>query len=394
MKVKEIKGRNNKSRLQLNGRNKTMKRTLAAILMLCLLAGSLTACAENANEGPAVTKVADMLYEVTIDEYPAEAPDSSVTAEMSGDMGCSGVRNGNFVGRNFDYIMNQCPTFVIHTTAKEGRYATIAVGRLAKIDPKMVEAGLPQEKLDLLPWFLLDGMNEKGLVVTDNVLYKSDWGEVPHTGTNPGAPELNDNFIIRALLDNCATADAAVEYLKEHNITPMVSEMMDLHFMISDPEKSYVVEFYNNELLVKEQNIATNYFINIDEIPEHPDGLERMQILREHYDEGSTMEGMYQLMQRVKYSNTYNASGGWYSELGFTYAELQEIAKNPADMDKTMKLVQEGFEEELEDVKANGYKAETNWWTTSHTSVYDISNLKLWVTVREHYEEAPHEFGF
>ena len=348
----------------------------------------------NAGNEPTVTKVADMLYEVTFDEYSAEAPEGVVTAEMSGEMGCSGVRNGNFVGRNFDYIMNQSPTFVIRTTAKEGRYATIGVGRLANINSEAVEAGLPKEKLDLLPWFMLDGMNEKGLVVNDNVLYKSDWGEVPHTGTNPSAPELNDNFLIRALLDNCADADEAVEYLLNYNITPMVSEMMDLHFMISDPEKTYVVEFINNEIVVKEQYVITNYFINMDKIPEHPDGLERMKILQDNYDEGSTMEGMYQLMQRAKYSNMYYASNKWYSELGFTYSQIQEMSENNFDLERMLTQMQEEFEEEMEDVKANGYKEKTSWWTTSHTSVYDINSKKMWVTVRERYEEEPHEFAF
>ena len=106
------------------------------------------------------------------------------------------------------------------------------------------------------------------------------------------------------------------------------------------------------------------------------------------------MEGMYQLMQCAKYSNTYRASSGWYSELGFSYAELQEIAKDTSDMNKLMKRIEEAFESEMEDVKVNGYKEETNWWTTSHTSVYDINNRKLWVTVRERYDEEPYEFGF
>ena len=370
-----------------------MKRIIVTALMLCLLAVSMFACAEN--EFGQVTKVADMLYKVTFDDYSAEAPDGGATMEMSGDMGCSGVRNGSFVGRNFDYIMNQCPTFVIRTTAKEGRYAAIAVGRLAKINSEMVEAGLPQEKLDLLPWFLLDGINEKGLVVSDNVLYKSDWGEVPHTGTNPGAPELNDNFITRALLDNCATVDEAIEYLKNYNITPMQSELMDLHYMISDPEKTYVVEFINNEMVVEEHNIMTNYFINMDKIPEHPDGLERMQVLQENYDEGSTMEGMYHLMQRAKYSNMFDPANKWYSELGLTHSQIQEIIKDgDEELDKVMKLLQEAFENELEYVREHGFREGTSFWITSHTSVYDINNRKMWITVRERYEEGPYEFGF
>ena len=359
--------------------------------MRCLLRALLQAFGAAENKFRKVTKVADMLYEVTFDEYSAEIPDSSASKRMSGDMGCSSVRNGGFVGRNFDYFMNQCPTFVIRTTAKKNRYATIGVGRLAKINSETVEAGLPQEKLDLLPWFLLDGMNEKGLVVNSNVLFRADWGEVPHTGTNPDAPELNDLFLARPLLDNCATADEAVEYLKAYNITPMNSEVMDLHYMISDPEKTYVVEFFNNEIVVKEQNIMTNYFINIDEIPEHPDGLERMKVLRENYEEGNTMEGMYRLMQRARYTNTYSASNKWYSELGFTYSQIQEM---PENMEETLLPAQIEFEDELEYIKENGLRESTEWWDTTHNSIYDISNRKLWVTLHERYEEGPHEFGF
>ena len=373
------------------------KKVLCIMLAACIAILSLTGCtSDNAKKTAQGTdfgkpvKVADMLYEVTYDEYSSEIPDSSASVEMSGDMACSSVRNGCFVGRNFDYFMNQCPTFVIRTTAKENRYATIGVGRLAKITSKTVESGLPEEKLDLLPWFLLDGMNEKGLVINSNVLFKADWGEIPHTGTNPGAPELNDLFLVRPLLDNCATVDEAVTYLRNYNITPMNSEVMDLHYMISDPEKTCVVEFFNNEIVVKEQNIMTNYFINIDKIPDHPDGLERMQVLQENYDEGNTMEGMYQLMQRAKYTNSYYASNKWYSEQGLTYSQILEL---PENAEEALIPTQEEFEQEKEYVKKNGLRETTEWWDTTHNTIYDIENKKIWVTVHERYEEGPHEFN-
>ena len=373
------------------------EKVLCIMLAACIAILSLTGCtSDNAKKTAQGTdfgkpvKVADMLYEVTYDEYSSEIPDSSASVEMSGDMACSSVRNGGFVGRNFDYFMNQCPTFVIRTTAKENRYATIGVGRLAKITSKTVESGLPEEKLDLLPWFLLDGMNEKGLVINSNVLFKADWGEIPHTGTNPGAPELNDLFLVRPLLDNCATVDEAVTYLQNYNITPMNSEIMDLHYMISDPEKTCVVEFFNNEIVVKEQNIMTNYFINIDKIPDHPDGLERMQVLQENYDEGNTMEGMYQLMQRAKYTNSYYASNKWYSEQGLTYSQILEL---PDNAEEALIPTQEEFEQEKEYVKKNGLRETTEWWDTTHNTIYDIENKKIWVTVHERYEEGPHEFN-
>lgn len=370
-----------------------MKRIIGLSLTICLMALTFVGCAGNSastqNEFGKITKAGDMLYEVTFDEYSSEIPDGSEFKNISGDMACSGVRNGDFVGRNFDFVMNQSVTFVIRTTSKEGRYATIGVGRLANVNSQMAEAGLAKEKMDLLPWTLLDGMNEKGLVVNSNVLFKEDWGEIPHTGNNPDGQELNAMFLQRALLDNCASVDEALEYIKSHNITPMPTEKFDLHVMISDPKTTYVVEFINNEVVAKEQNIMTNYFINYDYIPNHPDGLERMQILKENYSEGNSMEGMYKLMQRVKYSNTYVSSKKWYSELGFTYEQIQNADES---MEEALKEMEKSFEEEMKYVKENGYRETTSWWTTSHTSVYDIKNKKMWITIRERYDEKPVEY--
>ncbi|MCQ2436599.1 MAG: linear amide C-N hydrolase [Clostridia bacterium] len=372
-----------------------MKKIVSMLLVICMSVLAITACGDSngkdpvGNEYEKITKAADMLYEVTYDEYSSEIPPASASDRMMGDMACSGVRNGDFVGRNFDYIMNQCPTFVIRTTANNGRYATIGIGRLTNHNPDTVEAGLTQDELDLLPWSIFDGMNEKGLVVFSNVLFKADCGDIPHTGTNPDAPELNDFFIARAVLDNCATADEAVAYIRDHNITPLRSEIMDLHYMFSDPQKSYVVEFINNEIVVQEQNFMTNYLVNTEEMPEHPDGMERLQVLRDNYDEGSTMDGMYHLMQRVKFTNFYFASNKWYSDLGLTYEQLQNVGD---EADAYLQIQQAEYEDELKYIEENGLRETTEWWITVHTAVYDIKNGKLWVTVRERYDEGPHEF--
>lgn len=369
-----------------------MKKRFMALLILC----TVIICAVGCSKAPKqagfgkLTKVADMLYEVTYDDYSAEIPDESKFDMLHGDLACSGVRNGNYVGRNFDYYMNQSPTFVIRTTAKEGRYATIGVGRLAKICSDDVDAGLSQDKMEIVPWSILDGINERGLVCNSNVVIKADGGDVPHTGTNPDAPKMNVTFMVRALLDNCATVDEAVEYLKNHNITPMPSEIFDLHIMISDPQKTCVVEFINNEIVAQEQYIMTNYFLNTDEVSEHPDGLERMQILKENYDEGNTMEGMYHLMQRVKYTNSYYVANGWYSELGLTYEQMQNVSE---EAEAYLQMEQEEFEEELKYIKENGFRETTEWWDTTHNTIYDIENKKIWVTVHERYEEGPHEFA-
>lgn len=365
---------------------------LAALLLVA------SGCSKDDNHNSTSThsdfkKAARMLYEVTYSDYSTVVPNGRYK-DMAGDMGCSSVRNGDFVGRNFDYFMNQCPTFVIHTTRKEGRYASIGVGRLAQINETMVENGLPQDKIDFLPWALLDGMNEKGLVVNTNVLSKQDWGGEPHTGTHTDLPELNVLFTPRALLDNCDDVTAALAYLDSHNITPLQSNAMNLQLMISDPEETYVVEFINNEMNARPQYIMTNYHLFFDDIPEHAMGVERYDILKQNYNlGGKSMQDMWTLMTMVRYSNMYKFPAyQWYSECTsyFPYSKLKE-----KDVLERLNVIltkkAEEWKAEVEYVKQHGLRDKTEYWDTVHNSIYDIRNKKLWVTLHE-WDDQKREF--
>lgn len=377
--------------------NKTFFYTLSVISIL----GTAISCnKDNGVDSVRVSKcsefskVSDMLYEVTYTDYSSEVPNGSYFA-IAGDLACSSVRNGDFHGRNFDYFMNQCPTIVVRTTAKEGRYATIGVARLAKTTSKMIESGLPQDKIDLLPWALFDGMNEKGLVVNANVVSKEDWGETPHTGTLKGAPELNVIVAIRPLLDYCATATDALKYLKSLNITPMGSEQMNLHFMISDPKETYVVEFIDNSIVAQELYIMTNYHLLKGGIPEYAIGVERYNILKDNYAlGGKSMQGMFELMQMVRYTNMYNyPENKWYSEVvDPDVVSYSKIAEGDPDAlviaENELKECAADWKEEQEYIKNNGFKEETTFWDTTHSSIYDIRNKKLWVAVHEWYDKV------
>lgn len=341
-----------------------------------------------------IKKVSDMLYEVTYSDYSDVAPNGAYD-EISGDLACSSVRNGDFHGRNFDYFANQCPTIVVRTTAKEGRYATIGVARLAKTSEAMIDYGLPKEKMDLLPWALFDGMNEKGLVVNANVVSKKDWGKIDHTGTDNTLPELNVIVVIRPLLDYCATVKDALDYLKAHNITPMGSEKMNLHLMISDPDSTCVVEFINNQIVAKRQNIMTNYHLLKDdgEIPEYAVGVERYGILEKNYAlGGKSMQGMFELMQMARYTNMYKSENKWYSELVspgvVSYADIKNNPEIKPLLDIELEKSEKEWAEELEYIEKNGFREETLWWDTTHNSIYDIRNKRLWVTVHEWYDKV------
>lgn len=361
-------------------------------LIISILAIALAGCKKNddasGNNGNdtnvIVTKVANMLYEVTYDTYSSEPV--GTYHEFVGDLACSSVRKGNYHGRNFDFFMNYSSTFVVHTTATEDRYATIGVARLAKINDAMIDAGLTERQLQILPWAILDGMNEKGLVVNSNVVSKKDWGEPAHTGTTDGAPDMNIFFTTRAILDNCATVQDALKYLEEYNITPLESEKMNLHIMISDPKETYVVEIINNTIVARPQYIMTNYHLFYDHIPENAMGVERYKILEEYYDESEeSMDGMWELMKRVRYTNTYYADNEWYSEIisscGMTYSDIPE---HHAELYNMLTFIETVWTAEKNKIEQQGcLPAETDFWDTSHNTIYDMANKKIWVTVHE-----------
>lgn len=371
-------------------KNRTIKLPMKKIfLILGICAFVFTSCEKE--KTMKFTEIADMLYEVTYDTYSEEP--IGTYQEFAGEMACSCVRNGDYVGRNFDYYMNRSATFVVHTTAKKGRYATIGVARLTKVNNTMIDAGLTDRQIKILPWALLDGMNEKGVVVTSNIVTKVDEGTIPHTGTNPGAPELNILFVIRALIDNCASVQEAIDYLESHNITPFESSNMNLHIMISDPKETYVVEIINNQIVARPHNIMTNFYLFLDEIPDHALGVERYNILKEHYAEGGvSMEGMWNLMKRVKYTNAYLAENKWYSEIAPLFGiPYSEIASYQSILDDYLISEEEEWMVEKAYIDQNGLREETEWWDSVHNSIYNIRDKKLWVTLHE--QNTIHRFS-
>ncbi len=365
-------------------------RKLQSVMMLLaiLLLGS---CASQTKEDALgqPKKVADYLWEVTLDNYCDTVPNAMVSmADV--DFACSAVRNGNFYGRNLDFFMTECAEFVVRVPAKEGRHASVGVAKLDMSTDADIEKGYPEEKLYLLPWATYDGINDAGLFCNMNVVAYADGGDNP--GTNPGKPDVMNTMLIRALLDNCASVDEAIEYINNHNIIGHNLGGFNLHFMIGDPEKNVVLEFINNQAVIKEQYIMTNFFINLDKLTPGADGIERYNILKEHYAEGGeSMEGMWNLLKRVKYSQAYDpdAKPYWKSE---NFAGGKYNMDTPVDTflaDPKIKAEMEAFKKYKE---TGEYDPKAKLWFTTHNSTYDIKEKKLWVTIRENYEKR-YEFS-
>lgn len=364
-----------------------MKKNL--FILVALVVALLSSCQTKKTEETAaagnLTKVADYLYEITVDDYCDTIP-NCLTSQVGQDFGCSAVRNGNFYGRNLDFFVSEVAEIVVHTTAKEGRHASVGVGRLNQSTGEELEAGITPEQMNILPWGMFDGINDAGLFCNVNVTPAEDAG-APNTGTNPGKPELSSAFMVRALLDNCANVDEAIKFINDHNIISKEVGGWYFHFMIGDPEKTVVLELIDNKAVIKEQNIMTNFYVNLlPKFTPHADGVERYNILKENYDEGGkSMEGMWNLLKRVRFSQAYDPETKpfWKSEF---YEGMPFTIDTPLETilaDSTVQLNLKNFKSYKETGK---YTPEMGLWYTEHNSTYDIKGRKLWVTVHEKYD--------
>lgn len=365
---------------------------------------------------------------------------------------CSAVHNGNFVGRNLDYFVNDMPTFVVHVAASgTNRFASVGIGsaRLHNADVAEYTA-----EYSLPPLGIFDGINENGVVIEENVVPFDDVGALE--GTNPGKPDLHIVYVPRYILDHATSAAHAIKLLEERNLVGDLLGAFSFHYLIADKDESYVVEFIDSKLVWRKMEISTNFNLcwdnekkaaitdetggawtkndypapydektTIDDIKkfytDYAMGVERFVTLREHYDEGNTREGMMNLMKRVQYSQTYSietaeekAKGPswWVSEsCSADYPFPTYITKDgeEIDVDRSLPQLYELFKTDyeyfaniiaaydmafgqivLENVDEYRYDF-TGIWYTTHTAVYDIANRSLSLCVQEGYDK-PYDF--
>lgn len=115
----------------------------------------------------------------------------------------------------------------------------------------------PEQKLllTLMPYFSLDGVNEKGVAIS---LLSSGKAQ---NGTKEDAVCLSVFDVIRVVLEKAATVDEAVELLNGYNVNfGNVYNFSPMHYMIADASgKSVVVEFLKDGMVTVESPVVTNF---------------------------------------------------------------------------------------------------------------------------------------
>ncbi|MGA4517413.1 carcinine hydrolase/isopenicillin-N N-acyltransferase family protein [Solibacillus silvestris] len=302
---------------------------------------------------------------------------------------CSAVSNGNLFGRNYDWTFDERCSFVVNTSADDSRHATMGMAVApSEITQEFIDRGESSDLYKIIPFMLTDGINDAGLICEINVVPTGDKGLT--FGTNLDGEDLFAMMIPRYVLDYAADVDAAIALLQQRNIFCAYSEAMkqEFHFMLADGNKTAVIEFVNNEMIVidefiNDKPIITNFYLadfdgSQESLTDYAMGTERFEILSEGFAEATSENAMASLMREVWYTGTYKGEGEsrWFSEFVGNWNKYGNLTKNSPH--SAFNQIISDYKEIFEHRKRDGAT-----WHSVHTSIYNIESKKLIVIPQE-----------
>ncbi|MBO2516890.1 MAG: hypothetical protein CW338_06375 [Clostridiales bacterium] len=383
-----------------------MKTLLCILLIISLMLPGLCLAAETAPLTPEeqqaymdslkLRKIEDYLYLVTVPDYDYQSGIDKARELFMPAGGCAAIQNGGLRGRNYDWTYDDQAYFVIYTPADgaQGRHAVLGIsGSIKELTKDVVESGEWNSAYRSLPFATLDGINDAGLIC--NILVVPSGAHGYTTGSNPGMPELSASMVNRYVLDFASTVDEAIELLRGRNIYMPHTAYMDqeFHWMISDRERTVMIEFIDNEMVVLEdERISTNFYLfdfdkTRETVQEVPEGIERYDIIAAGYDTTGTREGMMDMLMSIFYSKTYSLDTVpfWYSE----YASVKGLhsgdfgAPDLSGGDLSLAGSCRADVEKALASWAKGRGAENNTWISVYSAVYDMDGLELELVFQE-----------
>lgn len=179
---------------------------------------------------------------------------------LSDIFGCStiSVQNadgGYLFGRNFDW--QACDALVLAAYPENG-YASISTVNLGFIRQGAGFAAnmLSDEMMTAAALYApLDGMNEKGLCVSVNMI--QDRATIQQ---DTEKPDITTTTAIRLMLDKAADVSEALALLEQYDLHASMNYM--IHFAIADNNgNSVAAEYVDNDMIVTETPILTNFYL-------------------------------------------------------------------------------------------------------------------------------------
>ena len=171
------------------------------------------------------------------------------------EIGCStyaaeSADGGHVFGRNFDWSCGSVLLLEAHPSDGYASFSTV------NLDFIRESANLPKEVLPTASYYApLDGMNEKGLAVSVNMI--SDSARIAQTSD---LPDLTTTTALRLLLDRAASVDEALALLEQYDLHGSYDMM--IHFAMADTTGRAVdVEYIGQKMTVVETPILTNFYL-------------------------------------------------------------------------------------------------------------------------------------
>lgn len=190
---------------------------------------------------------------------------STMLADVSvggGAFGCSTLTVGTpeghqLFGRNFDW--QSCNALVVTSKPSQGyaSISTVNLGFISQAGGGGLNRLLEQNDVRVLAalYAPLDGMNEKGLAVSVNMI--QDGASI---GQDTDKPDLTTTTAVRLLLNKAASVDEALELLGQYDLHGSMGMM--IHFALADTTgRGVVVEYIDNEMVVTETPVVTNFYM-------------------------------------------------------------------------------------------------------------------------------------
>jgi len=350
-----------------------------------------------------LSPISQFLYDITIDCVDYDYANNYFKQRQVpiNNSGCSVVCTDNFTGRDLDWFYNWDCEFWVHTPACDGRYASNGTASsVPGLTKQMVESGQYLSAYNILPFFMVDGINEYGVYCSTNVVPEEKGNTTITIPTESKTAEISMNMVVRYVLDHYKTAQEAVEDLQKHiaiyKTTGLKKVGYDAHYEIRDTQHKYVVEIIDNQVQYQEQPYITNFHCigvttNSDgkvytpatqddshnayitnHITKHGSGLERWNVIVDNYNTADNKENMVALMKdSLNYKKAYStfeevSDPFWNTEFVGVNSHGDLCVDSPeADYDYIKQYTGQLF------INRNRNQDKIGTWHTTHTCIYD-----------------------
>ena len=160
---------------------------------------------------------------------------------------------GYLFGRNFDWRRCNGMILVCHPSKGYKSVSTVNTDFMTS----STSYKLTDDMLRFCALYTpLDGMNEKGVCVSVNMVYDSG----ASINQNNGRPDLTTSTAIRLILDRASSAKQAVELLRSYDMHASFGYV--IHYAIADASGySVAVEYIGNKMYVTETPALTNFYV-------------------------------------------------------------------------------------------------------------------------------------